>query len=593
MEILHKDDFEWRFTKLGEHTNAPIRDQNYLDNVTRCETRVRHVLTVRYQSTLQYKDPEQSGMTATAGAVIRTHGVEALLQIFKRCCPERTQEVIGRDPLTPEDLLEIQPPNAAQMTQYANYLTISVPAQGSFSDGSIGTADVGVYLGSATSMYGLKGRWLNYEAYKGRAMDGIYAAKMDGTHLEFALQQSHTMNLRGWIYFPQKDFSRQQCILWEGLGMDLFNTLHLHDKTYGRYRTPEVLSEAEAAVPKDLFVPLWTGLNDAHALKQGVGAANEYCHMRSQGCSTEDASAVAQPGLFDEENNKAIYLCVPCTQNFYEFRTTWNCLEDGRRCSQPGHIHKVLATAEREDTFDDWMVAVVRKWQKQAEIDAFRGSLFEQQGWKCPCGRALHSSDPETKHPNTFRSTLLRFSPMPTLGCDACYTDWSLHHPQDATVVQLDEWKEKRAAWRVKVNSKAKTPEGPCLCSTPAKPVNTEMKIKGYRALERVCKPCNQNGKKVVKHWEFDMKNDHDNAKATQFLIGLRGPLEYQIEKYPESPNCTCAKAGERIPALLEWAVEDNFPLNEPRQVCQSCRLRWTALRSKTLERARRLFKKD
>jgi hypothetical protein len=54
---------------------------------------------------------------------------------------------------------------------------------------------------------------------------------------------------------------------------------------------------------------------------------NEYCHMQASSCSTEDASAGAEPELFNTVANKAIYLCRPCSLQFYEFRTVWNCNE--------------------------------------------------------------------------------------------------------------------------------------------------------------------------------------------------------------------------------------------------------------------------
>ena len=55
-------------------------------------------------------------MTANATALIRAQGVDAMLKTFQECCPQRTQKIIGREPLTVEDLLEIQPPTLEQVS---------------------------------------------------------------------------------------------------------------------------------------------------------------------------------------------------------------------------------------------------------------------------------------------------------------------------------------------------------------------------------------------------------------------------------------------------------------------------------------------
>lgn len=83
--------------------------------------------------------------------------------------------------------------------------------------------------------------------------------------------------------------------------MDLSNTMDLDDNEVmlNRYRTPSVLEEAAKAIPPELVNPPWTGFNDAHALKQGVGPPNEYCYMQTSGCATTEASAGAERGESD------------------------------------------------------------------------------------------------------------------------------------------------------------------------------------------------------------------------------------------------------------------------------------------------------
>lgn len=596
LEAIHTTNWTWSNVQVGQPTMKPIPDQQYLANLARCEERVRHVLASRYQSTLQYKSQEEAVMTATTAAMIRTHGVDTMFQTFKKCTPERTQEIIGRTPLTIADLLEIQPPTPDQYTHHGNYLTLSIPAQSSPPSG-FGTADVGLYVGSATGMYGVKGRWSNYETYKNRASEGIRNSNMKGTHLDFALQPDYTMHLRAWIYFSPQHHSnsKQQCLLWEGFGMDLFNSLHLEDQIFGRYRTPEVLMEAAKAIPPELAFPPWKGLNDAHALKQGVGPPNEYCYMRANGCSTEEASGVAQPGIFDDVTGNPIYLCIPCAQQFYEYRTEWSCNEDGRRCSRPSHKHKVLSTAKREDCFEAWTLDIVQKWAKQGEINAFRLELYVKQNWLCPCGRALHSPDTNTGDSNTFRGTLIPFAPEPTLGCDACYTDWSLRRPENATIAQFEAWKHARAAWRASVNSKPQ--HEACVCSTDEEPVLADRNVVKYKYnnLEKTCRTCYPMVDRVIKTWEIDMDNVQENARALRIFIGLRGALDVQLERYPDAPNCSCAGKDEHMPALVEWVAKDRFPLEEPKLVCNLCRRKWIQIpaRFKTEDRARSMFEQS
>jgi hypothetical protein len=528
-------------------------------------------------------------MTATTAAMIRTHGVEAMFKTFKECCPLRTQEIIGREPLTEADLLEIQPPTLEHLSYYASYLSLCIPTQTSPSS-EIEALDTGLYIGSATGMYGLNKRWIDYDTYKAKAMDGVHTSKMKGTHLNFALQPNYTMHLRGWIFFPPLRFSKQQCLLWEGFGMDLFNTLPLEDGETDRYRTKEVLLETAKAVPPGLRKPPWNGLNDAHALKQGVGAPNEYCYMQAKGCSTEEASAVAQPGLFDVLGNKVIYLCIPCSQQFYEYRTVWSCNKDGRRCSRAHHQHKILSTAKGEDCFEAWTLDVVQKWTKQDQVKSSRLALFVKQNWKCPCGRALHSPDAEIGSPDTFRGTLIPLPPDAALGCDACYTDWYLYQPENATVLQFEAWKSARATWRASVD--AKPQHEACVCSINEEPVVANRTVTKYNNLDKACPACYTMANKVIDTWEIDMDSVEDNARALRLFIGMRGALSVQLERYPTAPDCPCAGKDERVPALVEWVVKDRFPLEEPKFICNRCRRLWTLIpaKYKTEARARSMF---
>jgi hypothetical protein len=73
-----------------------------------------------------------------------------------------------------------------------------------------------------------------------------------GTHLGLALRSNYTLHFRGWIFFSPQRSSKQQYLLWEGFDMDLFNTLHLEDKTTNPYRTREALLEAAKVVPREL-----------------------------------------------------------------------------------------------------------------------------------------------------------------------------------------------------------------------------------------------------------------------------------------------------------------------------------------------------
>jgi hypothetical protein len=589
LEAVHAGTWNWRNVDLGTVTPAPVRDKLYFENLARCEERVRHVLTSRFKSTFQYKDPEHSAMTATAAAMIRNHGVESMLKTFKESCPERTQEIIGRELLNPEDLLEIQPPTPDQLSQSADYLSLCTPSHVI----SPSELDTGLYVGSATGVYGLEGRWMTYDTLKTKASDGVRTSQMKGTHLGLALRVDYTMHLRAWLFFSSQRSSKQHCRLWEGFGMDLFNTCHLEDKTNNVYRTPEVLLEAAKAVPPDLAQQhSWKGLNDAHALKQGVGPANEFCYMQARGCSTEEASAAAEPGLFDTVANKGIYLCRPCSMQFYEFRTVWNCNPDGRRCSRPQHIHKVLSRANREDRFEAWQSDIVQKWAKQSYVNTFRFNLFDEQNWKCPCGRVFKRPDAEIDVPETFRATLLQHAPEPTLACDACYTDWSLHRPENATVLQLEQWKTARAAFRASVD--AKPLHENCICSTDEKPIlanQTVVKYK-YDGLQKTCRTCYPMAPRVIDMYNLDMDDVQDNARGLRLFIGLRGSLSVQLERYPDAPNCHCACNGVRVPALLEWAAKDRFPLEEPKYICNTCRKAWTQVPSKykTEKRARSMF---
>jgi hypothetical protein len=400
------------------------------------------------------------------------------------------------------------------------------------------------------------------------------------------------MNLRGWIFFPpQRNNSKQKCRLWEGFGMDLFNSLHLEDQETNFYRNTEVLLEIAKAVPPELVNPPWKGLNNAHALKQGVGPPNEHCYMKAKGCSTEEASATAMPGLFDEEG-QPIYLCVPCNAQLYEYRTVWSCNEDGSRCSRAHYQHKVLSAIKREDCFEAWTLDIVQKWTDHDETNAVRLAMFVKQEWKCPCGRALRNPDADVTDPNSFRSTLIPRASEATLGCDACYTDWSLHGPENATVLQFGEWKTKRAAWRASVD--AKPQHEACVCSTDGVPKVADRSVTkhGIKGLDKVCRSCYPSVPRVIETWGLDMDSVEDNPRALRIFIATCCDESIQLKLYPDAPNCPCAGKHGRVPALVEWAVKNKFPLDEPKIVCYRCRLTWARkpAKYKTEDRGRSMF---
>jgi hypothetical protein len=51
LEAVHAGTWKWRNLRLGTVTPAPVRDKLYFENLARCEERVRHVLTSRFEST--------------------------------------------------------------------------------------------------------------------------------------------------------------------------------------------------------------------------------------------------------------------------------------------------------------------------------------------------------------------------------------------------------------------------------------------------------------------------------------------------------------------------------------------------------------
>ena len=215
----------------------PAQDEQYSTNVSRCMERVRHALVSRVKHASEPFDYRDSTMTMNTITKIRSMGVENMLKMFKECCPQRTQEIIGRDPLTASDLLQIQPPTTAgqppllwgeffgkdyirqslvwakirtkqtcrvyeedQISAYTDYLSICTPTEPSLSRDD--ATQVGLYVGSGTSLYGLKTRWMVYEKEKARSNDGVHTTKKIGNHLRFALQTNYTMHLRGWMFCP-------------------------------------------------------------------------------------------------------------------------------------------------------------------------------------------------------------------------------------------------------------------------------------------------------------------------------------------------------------------------------------------------------
>jgi hypothetical protein len=146
------------------------------------------------------------------------------------------------------------------------------------------------------------------------------------------------------------------------------------------------------------------------------------------------------------------------------------------------------------------------------------------------------------------RGTLIPLAPEATLGCNACYTDWSLHQQENDTVLQFEEWKAARAAWRTSVD--AKPPYEACVCATAEKTVLTNRTVPRYDNLGKACPVCYTAAARVIKTYAIDMDSVEDNARALRLFIGMRGVLGVQLERYPNAADCPCAA---RMSAYLPW----------------------------------------
>ena len=85
--------------------------------------------------------------------------------------------------------------------------------------------------------------------------------------------------------------------------MDLLNSLNQDESGTTRWISKVVMADALKAVPPDRLDLEWRGVNDAHALKQGLGKPGAMCYMHSYSCTTKDKSASHVGGVMEEDRH--------------------------------------------------------------------------------------------------------------------------------------------------------------------------------------------------------------------------------------------------------------------------------------------------
>ncbi|KAK8179351.1 hypothetical protein BC567DRAFT_208359 [Phyllosticta citribraziliensis] len=184
--------------------------------------------------------------------------------------------------------------------------------------------------------------------------------------------------------------------------------------------------------------------------------------------------------------------------------------------------HRVVSVAAPQDTFGDWVPFIIKKWRKQSDDVAGRVSQLEAQNDRCVCGRPLKiPNSPKADIEGAFRATQLKEAPVAFLCCDACYTYWYLHGAPDATVEDLEQWKEARATFAA---SKVEPVEMECICSTWEETVRGEVYNPAYQGLVgKLCKNCYCVANSVVERYDLDMQQEERRKFA--FVLSSDGKV--------------------------------------------------------------------
>jgi hypothetical protein len=366
--------------------------------------------TIGFYATMRPKKNKAGGDT----------DVSDIERYLRKTMSKKTAEILGRADPTGKAFLEIEEVSWEDLLKWGIYISIILDSNGNV---------IGVYIGSATGLYGVTGRTDHYDHVKFTGK--VPKSEEWSAHLVEALKPGRTWHIRPLLLVDRESIPVAKMIQFEGMFTDLCNTLK-QGVSKQRWRNQVVLDNYRLAVPKEMQEVSYMGLNGAHQLKQGAKRKMPLCSMQGKGCTSpaDDCRSHATLIMFDDE---FIYGCFKCWQSWY----VWHSQRYTRNAM------KRPMTAEQIKKHERWVVTPL--------IDRFKLWLIHKNSQVrsriaddtlCICAGPLHGEVEATT------SIVLVEGELRISVCHNCYCGWTRHvaraytETPPSTELKREHWKK-------------------------------------------------------------------------------------------------------------------------------------------------------